>query len=103
MKTILSSDTQLILFALAVVMAFIIFNALVNLFVRLISEARKWLQFMITSSIVLFLLFMFFAPEETGEVLRLLVELVGYVLKGILQILERLIGGDAMANTQGSG
>ena len=92
------SEIRFVLLALAIILAIVIFNALVNFFVRLIREARKWVQFVAVCSIIGFLTCMYIAPEETGEALRVLVELFGMILKGIVKALKYL-SGDTYAAT----
>lgn len=85
---------HLLLLAIALCLAFVAFNALVNFFVKLIREARRWAQFLIICSIVCFLICLFVAPVETAEVLRVFIEILGILLKGILGFLKGLAGSD---------
>lgn len=60
----------------------------VDFIVKLIHQARLAIQFMIVVSIISFFAIISIAPEEAGQVVRLLVKLVDGVIGAMIVFLE---------------
>ena len=81
---------MIIVLLMAVAIAFFTMKTLVNFIVKIIHEARKAFQLMLTVCTVIFLSALMVAPEETGALVGVVMDIFRYLFLGGVKVLRAL-------------
>jgi len=75
-----SSNYELVIFTMIVVLVGMLINFVINIIVRLIQELSKWLQTLLILFVILVLLGIYFEPIRLGKMINVVVDLINSCL-----------------------